>query len=188
MSKIIESYTIKQNFTFSHDDISKINLEDLLKNHPNDFIINYKETPKFPNGAEVFAPEEGTRYFYSYCDDDGVPQTTWNGKSDDFFFLKSQMVFLGKDKCHSSTVLKDRHLEIVQKVYEINAENNWVVDWNNKNQNKYYCYWLHTENKINFACSGATQRGVEVYYGGKAEDYIKTLSEKDIKAFLLIYT
>jgi len=154
------------------------------------FNIKYKkETPKFPNGAEVLALEEGAEFYYYHETSEQVLQTTWNESPWDTLFLRNQEIFLEKDKCESSTKIQNRHLEITQKVYQINAENNWVADWSDEEQHKHYILWNHSRSCSYYGVlgNGNVRSGGEVYYCEKAEDYIKTLSIEDIKAFLLIY-
>jgi len=153
--------------------------------------INYKkETPKHPNGAEIFAPEGGTKYYYKSYNYEEVSNTTWDKMSrNDITNLKRQNLFLEKYKCCCSIILEKRHLEIVQKVYEINAENGWVADWNDENQSKYFCYWRYDERfgGMKWNHTVTNQSGGEVYFCHQAQDYLKTLSIADQKAFLLIY-
>ena len=209
MPKTIKSITLKKDYTFTieelkpsffqdglenatvQDILESATLADLIRMKPEAFVIeNEKETPKFPNGAEVFAPKIGTKYFYSYNDAEGVSQTTWNDDIDDILYLRNQLVFLEKEKCESSTVLKDRHLEITQKIYQINAENDWVADWSDQKQSKYFVLWDHPNSHGYYGVldEGKMQSGGEVYYCEQAQRYVKTLSVEDQKAFLLIYT
>jgi len=189
MSKIIQSITIKEGYTFTRAELDGNALYALLARNPEACDITYQkeETAKFPNGAEVFALENGAEYYCHNSDTGDISKNTWSHHNLHEIFLRNQLVFLDEDKARFSTKLEKRHLEITQKIYQINAENNWVEDWSDKGQSKYYCYWSHGANKAYFTYSYVYQSCGEVYYCEKAERYLKTLSEEDQKAFLLIY-
>jgi len=188
MDKKIKSIAIKKDYKFINWELEKTPLTELIEGKPDAFLIEYeKETPKYPNGAEILEPETGTRYFYKNEDLNDVDNREWIGEVNDRLLLRKQEVFLDKDKCRYSIVLKIRHLKIVQKVYQINAENDWVADWSDEKQKKYYCYFNSSFDRVEFSYVVTFQDGGKSYYSKQAQEYIDTLSIEDQKAFLLIY-
>jgi len=209
MNPKIISYTLKEGCTFTVAElktlffqdgletatvvkiIDDVSLADLIRMKPEAFVIEYeyeKETAKFPNGAEVLPLKEDALYYFRDKGTGNILPTYWGNSAADSLLLRNQEVFLEKDKCDYSIKLETRHLEIVQKIYQINAENNWVADWCKPVQQKHYCYWSHIGNEACFISSISGQSGGGVYYCEQAQEYLKTLSVADQKAFLLIYT
>jgi len=188
MSKIIKTITVKKDATFTREELDSNSLIALLGKYSDSCTIEYeKETAKFPNGAEVFAPENGTVYYSHDLDTGNILKTSWNNSSIGSLLLTNQNVFLEKEKCESSGKLDNRHFELVQKIYQINAEYNWVADWGNCNQYKHFALWIHASGNIKFNVETIMQ-GTAVYFCHPAKTYLENLSEEDQKAFLLIYT
>ena len=202
MSKTIKSITFSAGKSFPAQKRIAAALISFAKNNPDNVSIEYnnisieytehEKTQKFPNGAEILAPEEGTEFYYwrdSYKGhENGVSSNIWSNNHIDFVLLRNQSVFLDEDKCEDNHFFKKRHFEIVNKVYEINTENNWFADWSKNVQPKHFCYWSYDGNEAEFVSRSYIQSGGEIYYCKQAEEYLKTLSGEDIKAFLLIYT
>jgi len=192
MSKTIKSITFSAGQSFTAQEYVAAALIDFAKNNPDNVSIEYAEhekqkTLKRPNGAEILAPEIGTRYYCNYYTDYTIGEAYWDNARADLYRLSTGWVFLEKEQAIISTELMKRHLEIVDKVYAINVENNWVADWSDSKQSKCCCYWSQKRNKLLFY-EYIDAQGDSKVYCKQAQEYLKTLSVEDIKAFLLIYT
>ena len=142
-------------------------------------------TPKrlfYPDGA-VMNLKEGEKYWVVYT----------NGKTECGFFNddsndKSRL-FAGllypteKDAINSYEILKDKY-ELIRKITEINAENNWVCDWNNRDQAKYYL--VYNVKSFRFAAS-YNIKSQNIYMCKSAIDYLLSskITDKQRHNFLI---
>ncbi len=144
-----------------------------------------KTTAKYPNGAEVFEPEIGTQYWFWSV---GLDEWDSTHTSDliDLSLLKQQRVFLSKEARDKALVVEKRHWELIQKVHEINAENDWAVDWSDLEQQKYIVGYDCVDCQFEYDFYSNIQT-CTTHMCEKAMEWLLKQSESDKKAFLKIY-
>ena len=74
-----------------------------------------------------------------------------------------------------------KHWEVKKKLKEINSENDWIADWGDPDQKKYYVYYDSDRATFDFWWNKAIKRQ-HFYMCEQAKDYFFTLSTEDNQA------
>jgi hypothetical protein len=116
---------------------------------------------KYKNGAVVYAPFDGTHYWFI---DDGntIDSTSYlNGYYWDRARLENKNMFLTKEEAQTYLEKLKIYNKLEKRITIINHENDWVDDWDNTNQKKHYL--CHTYN-VNFVDVLACVTNEGAYY------------------------
>lgn len=147
-----------------------------------------KQTPKYPNGAEILPLTEGTKYYsHNLLFQPLNTPFVWKGDHHDFTYLQCQKVFLTQESLEKALAMEKKHFEIVQKVHEINAKNNWIADFKNNKQLKYFLYYSHSERHFKVKALSTTSQTVEYCMCLQAKNWLLEQTTEDLKAFLKMY-
>jgi len=151
-------------------------------------LFEEKTILKYPNGAVVEAVEDG-KYFY----------ITNNGAVD-FYYFKNDLVdkynllirnvFLTQEEAEKEAKRKKRYYEIINEIEKINREQEWIADWNDDNQKKWYLFYSYMSDCLNnrFVRNKAyTCRRSNIYMSEKAIDWVMSLPDEDKKILINIY-
>lgn len=143
----------------------------------------------YPNGAVVNAPRPGTDY-WSISDDGSVFVEGFCSYESDQYRLASQNVFVTEEEAEKALYVESIHNKYLKKIIEINTENNWVADWSNADQLKYYVSWDYKLKGKGYSYNTFASIGGVVYMCREAKDYMVSdeVSINDFKAFLKMYS
>jgi hypothetical protein len=146
-----------------------------------------KKVLKYPNGAVVEAPEMYSEY-YNIDTPSDVTKYLWICDSLELSRLKNQNIFLTKEEAEKALDVELTHDRLLKKIIEINAENDWVADFKNPNQNKYFLYWCNGDRDKSWSMQYIRRTGT-IYMCEQAKDYMMSdaISGEDFKKFLKIY-
>lgn len=156
-------------------------------------MIQKAKQPKrltWSNGAEIEAPENGTEY-YSITNEGGIIESyNYNhyNKSIHKYNLEHKNLFLQKETAERYKDYVETHNRLLKKIIEINAENNWVADWNNGDQHKYCLTWNNFTESTSYQCSYREQ-SFSIFMSEQAKNYMMSYQVpiQDFKKFLFIY-
>lgn len=106
----------------------------------------------YPNGAVVYPLEKGDSYYIICLDIICLNYTSyqlreWEGSFIDLCYLESGNVFLTQESAEKWLNILKIKSKLKKRVIEINAKNNWVCDWSNRNQGKYGIRYNTIEHK-----------------------------------------
>ena len=149
---------------------------------------------KYPNGAVVEALENTQRYFF-FGDHSGVCfDSNYNtgeierGLSEsDKHRLLTRNVFLTKEEAEKELKRTVRYYEIINQIEKINRDENWIADWNDSIQKKWYLFYAY--GNMNRFCQNHTHscRYHDTYMCKKAVDWALALPDGDKKILIGMY-
>lgn len=115
-----------------------------------DLALN-KKMLKYKNGAVVHGCELDTNYWY-VDSDNMIEEDYWAPRFSPFHEkrLANKNVFLTKEEARSYVVKKNIYNEIEKQITIINHANNWVADWTDDTQEKYYLQYI--DGRFIFMC------------------------------------
>jgi hypothetical protein len=144
---------------------------------------------KYPNGAVVEALENKQPYFYIGDVWDGFGSYYTNSKIDKCRLL-TRNVFLTREEAEKEFHRKARYYGIIKEIDKINREENWVCDWNDSGQAKWYLYYNYMKDSLHNYFRGEKAyicRQNDTYMCKKAIDWVITLPDGDKKILIGIY-
>ena len=140
----------------------------------------------YPNGSVVYPPKKGQDYWaIEYC---VIFSKVWGGHVFDRNMLKRQGVFITERSCKNAYDVDKTHAKLLRKITKINAENGWVVDWDDDYQDKYTLRWNNCDKKKAYIISSSMIPSC-VAMCKEALDFMLSnkVLNKDFKKFLKIY-
>jgi len=111
-----------------------------------------KPTRYYPNGAYMDEPELGTRYWYSTGDE--VWETTFEKALNDHERLESQNCFPTKKACERDRRRKELTSRLYRDMRDERINGDWVADWDDQEESKYYVIFEFNELKIGYGWNG----------------------------------
>ena len=146
-----------------------------------------KSTLFYPNGAVVYQPEYNQEYWY-FDAAAPVDRSHWEDHPTDICHLRSQQMFLTEEACQNAKDVDDTHNRLLTKIVEINAENNWILDWSDSEQVKYWLGWDYRDGR-KYSTGGRQLDYSTSVMCIQANDYMMSdqVSDADFKKFLKIY-
>jgi nitric oxide reductase large subunit len=118
----------------------------------------------------------------------GVQTSRWNGWSSQCFCLSNQNVFLTKESAEKALDVLNTHNRLLKKIMEINAENNWIPDWDDHDQVKYHVFWDNsTQSKSMYSSTCSQYASVSMCVTAKTYMMSPQVLDEDFKKFLFIY-
>ena len=109
---------------------------------PMSMIIDYtpnqsKQRAKYPNGAVVELVDDED--YYSIDDYGEIVFIFYRaGNTKDEYYLANQNAFLTEEDAKKALEHKKIHNRLIKEITMINHENNWIGDWSDDMQRKYY--------------------------------------------------
>jgi hypothetical protein len=147
-------------------------------------LFEEKTILKYPNAAVVEDLEFDQGH---YCIYDA--QVVYRGRyysNEDKYDLLTRNIFLTKEEAEKELKRKKRYFEIINEIDKINRDENWVADWNDDEQVKWFLYYNYINN--NFICEDAYMcHKNNIYMSKKAIDWVMTLPDEDKKILIGIY-
>ena len=139
-----------------------------------------KQILKYANGAVMESLEIGDDYF-SICGD-YVEEWTWEDQTSDLVLRNVFLTQLEAQRAHGVQLAQNR---LLKKIAEIDANNNWVADWNDQYQQKYRLYFDFDLNEKSYKIDQTYYNGA-TYMSEQAKDYMMRdkVSLEDFKLFL----
>jgi hypothetical protein len=94
---------------------------------------------------------------------------------------------LTKEEAEKELKRTVRYYEIINEIDKINREENWVANWNDSGQAKWYLFYAY--GNMNRFCQNHTYscRYHDTYMSKKAADWALTLPDEDKKILIGIY-
>jgi hypothetical protein len=118
---------------------------------------------KYKNGAVVHAPKEDTSYWFVASDFDLIPTRYDEGFGDtDIKRLQNKSVFLSKGEAKAYVEKVKIYNKLEKQIIIINHEHDWVADWSDGEQEKYYIIYTYATNKYQSVC--VTYNQVTAYH------------------------
>lgn len=170
--------------------------EQLLKDNP-DWFEEIKELEKvekpnpllqFRNRASVKELEKETTYWYIIdLIEKQVGEDKWTGSDFDFDNLAKQNCFLGYmaiDLALDNILIYN---QIYKRIKEIDFENDFVCDWSNQDQYKYFVRSEHfAEYGRDASCTTTIQSQGTIYMSKQAKDWLLSdeVTIDDFKIFI----
>ena len=144
-------------------------------------LINLEPPLKYPNGAEVYAPDVGS--VYHYVGENG--HIEWTKFADNYkglYRLNNQNLFLLEETADKASLVKNTHNKLLKKIIEINAGNDWVLN-SNKSNGYYLCF---SSGKKFGNCYA---QSLDIYMSEQAKDYMmaNAVTLEEFKQFLFMY-
>ena len=136
-------------------------LEYLHKINPLLFEIEYEsETRYWPNGALFNKPDDDTCV---WCVGSSLELKKYVVQTQDHFgdyqmnkvYLTTKCLFDDRAKAEKYAQALNDRMAIERRIQEINFENDWVVDWSDFTQEKWYFWYRH--DSINYSCNYSAQ-------------------------------
>ena len=185
VKKVIEvdEYFVSSNHTWSNSNQQTLNKS---------VEIEYESEPKIlkrPDGSLISEPKKGVEVILIQSREDYALEIAYSKEIKQFrngYFLKRGFMFLVEDEhlAEKKTNMLTKQLEITNEIERLNAEQGWVADWGNDDQEKCnFCYSnSYKRVDISYYCQG--QSGV-LY---SSEDILTEIkdkySEDELKQFL----
>jgi hypothetical protein len=151
-------------------------------------LFEEKTILKYPNGAVVEDLEFDQGH---YCIYDA--QVVYRGRyysNEDKYDLLTRNIFLTQEEAERELERKIRYFEIINEIDKINRDENWVADWRDGNQKKWYLFYSYMSDCLNnrFVRDKAyTCRRSNIYMSEKAIDWVMNLPDEDKKILIGIY-
>ena len=149
-----------------------------------------KQILKYANGAVMESLEIGDDYF-SICGD-YLEEWTWEDQTSDLVLRNVFLTQLEAQRAHGVQLAQNR---LLKKIAEIDANNNWVADWGNIDQKKYFLSFDHDFKELDknfipntgkYANREYNSQTNNVYMSEQAKNYMMSdeVSLEDFKLFL----
>ena len=141
----------------------------------------------YPNGAVTSDLQSGQDYWTPYRDGQAV-RSKWENDATDRSRVFLQKVFLTEDACARAIDVDVNHGSLLAKIVEINKAYNWVADWDDVMQIKYWLTWDHRDSGKEFGTSTRNNHGLPVMCE-QARDFMMSARVADaaFKDYLKIY-
>ena len=157
----------------------------------NNFIHNTRLMMKnhYSNGAVAYKLDESTPCWY-ITESNAVKAVLFNSETC-MHLLDSMNLFDSKDAAKRVLKITKVKARLEKKILEINAKNNWKLNWNDPTQVKYTLLWDHNPNKPGQGTRGCIPMSKMHISGGmcmceQAKDYMlsKLVTDQEFKLFL----
>jgi len=132
---------------------------------------------------ELEYPEVGTQYWYI---DTFIGVRTWDDNFTDITRFNSGNYYATNKEANSEFEWRALNTQILNSITLLNKKDNWVVDWTDGNQRKWYFVWDETDNELTFNCifCGRTQENNK-YLCGSARNKLRELyTDKQFKFWI----
>jgi hypothetical protein len=116
---------------------------------------------KYKNGAVVHAPAVGTHYWIVASDFDLINQC-YDDTVYDIKRLQNKSVFLSREEAKAYSKRRNVYNKLEKQIIIINHEHDWVADWSDGEQEKYYIIYTYATNKYQSVC--VTYNQVTAYH------------------------
>jgi len=128
-------------------------------------------------------PEEYTIYWYI---GDEVYMGTWENVVADFARLKTGNCYLDSEEAEFEFEWRLLNTKILNSIALLNKEDNWVVDWKNGEQEKWYYAWSRKDSVLDVVCARWTQYGNNnEYFSYDAIQILRTLyTQEELKFWI----
>lgn len=105
-----------------------------------EIIEKPKDILRWPNGAVMEIPDDIEEVFKVFPRDTRYTWDTYSGESCKEYCKISNSIFLLPQEAQEECEAKNIRARLMRKIKEIDRENGWVCDWNNRKQKKYFLF------------------------------------------------
>lgn len=132
------------------------------------------------NGSVGLPLEEGHKF--SYINSVGyVVYDVWRNDRSDFYRLKTENVFLDEETAQKALDQRNKGLEVLEKLKEINREKDWVENFDGSQDN--YCVKREKDYIPYIDAKDTLKTQGTFYFCKEGADYFNSLPKEDKEAF-----